>query len=160
MSGISKILAGTMIGAGVIAGFSYYKQLRKAQAELQIIPKANLYQLSWDGLTIRVDVLMKNPTKGSFKIKFPFVKLQYRETILGSSQAVNRDILIPPFGEAMIDQILVKIPVISLFSVAYTLVKALHNKEAVKVAVRTSTVIDIGIAQIPYEDKSDLTIKG
>jgi len=103
---------------------------------------------------------MKNPTKGSFKIKFPFVKLLYKETTLGSSQSLNRDILIPPFGEAQIDEIMVKIPVISLFSVVYTLVKALHNKEAVKIAVKTSTVIDIGIAQIPYEDKTDLTIKG
>jgi len=159
MSSLTKILAGTMLGAGVIAGYGYIKRLRKAQAELEIIPKANLYALSWDGLTIRVDVLMKNPTKGSFSIKFPFVKLIYKDTTIGSSQAVNKDIKIPPYGEAMIEKILVQIPVTNVFSLVFSLIKSLYNKEPVKLTIKTMTTVDVGIAKIPYEDSKEVTVK-
>src|SRR3569832_2392905 len=76
MSLISKILATSVVGAGAFAGWTYVKNLKKAQAELEVVPKATIYQLSWDGLTISLEVLLKNPTKGSFSIKFPFVKLR------------------------------------------------------------------------------------
>ena len=148
-----------MLGAGVIAGISYFKNLRKAQAELEIIPKANLYSLSWDGLTIRVDVLMKNPTKGSFSIKFPFVKLIYKGTTIGSSQAVNKNIKIPAYGEAMVEKILVQIPVTSVFSVVFALVKSLYNKEPVKLSIKTMTTVDVGLAKIPYENETEVIVK-
>jgi hypothetical protein len=159
MSSLIKILAGTALGAGVIATVSYLKRLKKAEAELEVIPNASLYQLSWNAVTIKVDVLMKNPTKGAFKIKFPFVKLIYNGTTLGSSQVVNKDISIPSFGEAKIENILVQIPVASAFSIVFTVVKALHNKEPVKFIIKTITVIDIGITKIPYDNETEVIIK-
>lgn len=159
MSSFGKILAGTVIGAGAIAGYSYFKNLRKAQAELQIIPQANLYSISWDGIIIKVDVLMKNPTKGSFSIKFPFVKLSYKGTVIGSSQSVDKDIKIPAYGEAMIEKILVQIPVTSVFSIVFALIKSLYNKEPVKLTIKTVTTVDIGIAKVPYSNETEVTIK-
>jgi hypothetical protein len=159
MSVLSKIIATTVLGAGAVAGWSYVKNLKKAQAELQVLPKASLYQLSWDGLTIRVDVLLKNPTKGSFSVKFPFVSLLYKDTTIGSSQAQNREIKVPQYGEVMIDSIMVQIPMISAFSVVFTLIKALFNKEAVALTIRTLTHINLGWVVLPYENKQQVTIK-
>lgn len=159
MSLFTKILAGTVIGAGAVAGWSYVKNLKKAQAELQIIPKVSLHQLSWDGLTIKIDVLLKNPTKGSFSVKFPFVTLLYKEATIGSSQAINKEIKIPQFGEVLIDKIMVQIPMDSVFSVVFTLIKALFNKEAVTLTVRTLTHINLGWVVLPYENKQEVQIK-
>lgn len=159
MSVLTKIIATSVIGVGAVAGWSYVKNLKKAQAELQVLPKASLYQLSWDGLTIKVDVLLKNPTKGSFSVKFPFVSLLYKDTTIGSSQAQNREIKIPQFGEVMIDSIMVQIPMIGAFSVVFTLIKALFNKEAVALTIRTLTHINLGWVVLPYENKQQVTIK-
>lgn len=159
MSVLSKIIGTSVIGVGAVAGWSYVKNLKKAQAELQVLPKASLYQLSWDGLTIKVDVLLKNPTKGSFSVKFPFVSLLYKDTTVGSSQAQNREVKIPQYGEVMIDSIMVQIPMISAFSVVFTLIKALFNKEAVALTIRTLTHINLGWVVLPYEDKQQVTIK-
>jgi hypothetical protein len=157
MSG--KIITGVLIGTGAVMGYAYYKRLKKMQVELEIIPKANLQRLSGDGLTIRVDVLMKNPTKGSFKIKFPFVKLIYSGSTIGSSQVMNKEITIPAYGEVMIDQILITLPVINIFSLGYSVVKALQKKEPVQLQLKVMTVIDIGIKEFPYESTSDIVIK-
>jgi hypothetical protein len=155
----AKIFTGTVLGAGAIAGWSYVKNLKRAQAELQVLPKASLDQLSWDGLTIRVDVLLKNPTKGSFSVKFPFVTLLYKDATIGSSQALNKEIKVPQFGEVMIEKVLIHIPMKNVFSVVFTLFKALFNKEPVTLTVRILTYINLGWIILPYENKQQVTIK-
>lgn len=159
MSAAGKILTGTLIGAGVIAAVGYVKKLKKTQAELEIIPTANLYQLTWNAIIVRADVLLKNPTKGTFSIKFPFVKLISGGTTLGSSQAVNKDIKIPAYGEVVISQILVTIPVSSFFSVASDVLKNLQNKKPVKLTVKVMTTVDLGWTQLPYESSNEITLK-
>ncbi len=159
MSSITKILGGTVLGAGLLAGINYFRNLHKAKAELEILPKANLYALTWDGITIRVDVLLKNPTGAHFSIKFPYVKLLYKASVIGSSQAVNKDIKIPAYGEVNIEKILITIPVTGVFSIVFGLIKSLHNKEPIKLTVTTMTTVDVGIAKIPYESNTEVTIR-
>ena len=159
MSIATKILTTSVIGVGAIAGWTYVKNLKKAQAELEVVPKASIHQLSWDGLTIRLDVLLKNPTKGSFSIKFPFVKLLYKETVIGSSEAIDNEIKIPAFGQAMIDKVLVQIPMTNVFSTVFTLVKTLIGGDSVTLAIRTLTTINLGIIKLPYENKQEVQLK-
>ena len=159
MSLLTKILTTTVVGVGAIAGWTYVKNLKKAQAELEVVPKASIHQLSWDGLTIRLDVLLKNPTKGSFSIKFPFVKLLYKETVIGSSEAIDKEIRIPAFGQAMIDKVLVQIPMTNVFSTVFTLVKTLIGGDSATLAIRTLTTINLGIIKLPYENKQEVQLK-
>jgi hypothetical protein len=159
MSIATKILTTSVIGIGAVAGWTYVKNLKKAQAELEVVPKASIHQLSWDGLTIRLDILLKNPTKGSFSIKFPFVKLLYKETVIGSSEAIDKEIKIPAYGEAMIDKILVQIPMTNVFSTVFTLVKTLIGGDSATLAIRTLTTINLGIIKLPYENKQEVQLK-
>ncbi len=99
----------------VITGYSYYLKMKRTQAELEVIPDARLQQVNLDGITIRIDLRLKNPTKGSLSIKFPFVKLTYRDSLIGSSQVVNQDIKISAFGQAKIEKILVNVPILSIY---------------------------------------------
>src|SRR5215813_2921585 len=98
-----SLLTITLIGGGLIAGYSYYVKMKKTSAELEVIPDAGIHSLNWDGITIRLNLLLKNPTKGSFSIKFPFIKLIYKGAMIGSSEVVNKDIEIPAFGQAKVD---------------------------------------------------------
>ncbi len=159
MSAAAKILTGTLVGAGVVAVYGYVKKLKKTQAELEIIPTANLYEITWNAIVVRVDVLLKNPTKGTFSIKFPFVKIISGGTTLGSSQAVNKDIKIPPYGEVVISKMLVTIPVTSFFSVASDVLKSLQNKKPVKLTIKVMTTVNLGWTQLPYESNDEITLK-
>lgn len=159
MSLANKILATTIVGGGLIAGYSYYLKMQRTQAELEVIPDAKIYQVNWDGITIRIDLLMKNPTKGSFSIKFPFVKLTYKDNVVGSSQVVNKDIKIPAFGEARIEKILVNIPILSIFSVSSSILKAVQKNEPLTIKATLITTIDLGLVRIPFEESHEVTIK-
>lgn len=156
---LKKIVTGTLVGAGLIAGYNYIRNLKKAQAELEIVPNAYLHQLSFEKIIIRVDVLMKNPTKGSFSIKFPFLKILYQDSTVGSSQAINKDIKIPAYGQVMIDKILVEIPVVNFFNTAASVLKEIENKKPVKLKIKVMTTVDLGWLKVPYDQAEEVTIK-
>jgi len=159
MSLTKKIIVGGILGAGAIAGYTYYLKMKKTQAELEVVPDANLYQVNLNGIIIRIDLLLKNPTKGSFSIKFPFVKLKYKDNLIGSSEVVNKDIKIPAFGQAKIDKILVSIPILSIFSMSSSILKAIQSKEEVKITATLITTIDLGWTTLPFEESHEITLK-
>ena len=154
-----KIIVGGLVGAGAIAGYSYYLKMKRTQGELEVMPDASLQQVNLGGITIRIDLLLKNPTKGSFSIKFPFVKLTYKDSLIGSSQVVNQDIKIPAFGQAKVEQILVNVPMLSIFSVSTSVLKAIQSKDEVKVTATLITTIDLGWTKLPFEESHEITLK-
>ncbi len=159
MSLTNKIIAGSVIGIGAIGLVAYFKRINRAQAQLQVIPNASIFQLSLDGLTVKVDALLKNPTGASFKIKYPFIELTHKDMLVGSSQVVNKDIKIPAYGQVLIQDMMVKIPVLSFFSVVYDMVKSLMNNKSIVFTVGVITTVDLGWTQVAYEHKQDLTVK-
>ena len=159
MSLTNKIIAGSVIGMGAIGLIAYFKRINRAQAQLQVIPNASIFQLSLDGLTVKVDALLKNPTGASFKIKYPFIELTHKNMLVGSSQVINKDIKIPAYGQVLIQDMMVKIPVLSFFSVVYDMVKSLMNNKSIVFTVGVITTVDLGWTQVAYEHKQDLTVK-
>jgi hypothetical protein len=102
---------------------------------------------------------MKNPAKGSFKVKFPFVKLTYKGTTIGSSQVADKDITIPAYGQVKIEKILVSIPIISIFTVSSSILKAIQNNEQVKITATLITTIDLGLVKVPFEESHEVILK-
>lgn len=148
-----------LIGGGLIAGYSYYVNLKKTSAALQVIPDASIHAVNWDGITLRLDALLKNPTKGSFSIKFPFIKLMYKNALVGSSDVIDKNIEIPAYGQVKISKLLINIPMMSIFSVSNSILKAIQNKEPVQIVATMSTTIDLGMVKVPFEESHEITLK-
>lgn len=154
-----KILIGTGIGAVVVGGIAYVRRLTRTANELIVVPTVKIHKLTLQGLILRVDVKLKNPTQGQVKFKFPFVKLMYKDAAIGSSQSIDKDILIPKYGEVFIDAIMIDIPLLGVFSLANDLLKAVESGEGVKMTVKTISTIDLGWKKLPYEDSQEITLK-
>ena len=153
-----KITLGTVIGGALIGGTVYVIRLNKMGAELETTPTVKIHKLDLTGLTLRVDVQLKNPTRTPLKLKFPFVKLIYKGTSIGSSQVLDKDITLPAFGEAVIDQIMIRVPILSVFSLSGSLLSAIQNKETAKIDVTTLTTIDLGWKKVPFTKNDTVTI--
>lgn len=158
MSASSKIITVTLVGGGVVAGAAYLHRLLNTRAELEVEPTVSLHKVGLTGITIRVDVLLKNPARGTFSIKFPFVKLIYRDTTIGSSQVVDREITIPPFGEARIEGILIQLPLLSIFSIGTSIYSLIKQNKPVAMSLKVITSINLGWTKIPYEDTRDVIL--
>ena len=159
MSLSGKVLTVSLVGGGLIAGYRYYVKMKKTEAELEVIPNASVHEINWNGITIRIDLLLKNPTKGSFSIKFPFVKLIYKGTMVGSSEVIDREIKIPAFGQGKIDKILVNIPIMSIFTVSASILKAIQSGEQISVTATLITTIDLGFIKAPFEESHEVILK-
>ena len=153
-----KIAIGTAVGGALIGGTVYVVRLNKMNAELETVPMVKIHKLDLSGLTLRVDVQLKNPTRTPFKIKFPFVKLVYKSTSIGSSQVIDKDITIPAFGEAVIEKIMIRVPLMNIFSLSGSLIRAVQNKKPVKLNVNTLTTIDLGWKKVPYTKSETITL--
>src|SRR4051812_21833105 len=105
-----KILLGTTIGAGIAGAVAYAMLLKRMGTQLESVATAKIHSIKLDGITIRIDVQMKNPTASSVKLKFPFVKILFKDKIIGSSKVINKDITIPAYGEAKIDGVMITMP--------------------------------------------------
>jgi len=54
---------------------------------------------------------------------------------------------------------MVNIPLLGIFSLAGDLLKSLQSGSAVKVGVKTTTLINLGWKKIPYEDFQEYNLK-
>ena len=85
------------------------------------------------------------------KLKYPFVKIIYKDSTIGTSQSINKDITLPAYGEANINGIMIKVPIGGLFSAGVGIYKQLLNKEPIPVTIKTVSTIDLGWKKLPYE---------
>lgn len=155
MNNLTKIL----IGTGVVVTGGYLLKMSRTSANIETEIKAKIHSLKLSGLTIRVDAKLKNPTDGTLKIKYPFVKLSFQNSTIGSSQVVNQNITIPSFGEANIEGVMINIPLTGIFSVAMDLLKSLKTGTGVKVLIKVVTTIYTTFSTIPYEYEVEQTLK-
>ena len=151
-----KIIIGAIGGAVLIGGVIFLPGLLKtgmAAPQLDVIPRAMIHKIDLSGITVRLDVQINNPTTVDFKMKYPYFRLVYDGTTIGSSQSINQDVGMDHLGEAHFSNILFNVPLLSLFSIASSLIKAASNKEEIKMQVEVITHID------PYWKYDDETKK-
>jgi hypothetical protein len=145
-------------GGGIII-YVIARNLSQMKENLIVTPSVTVYSFGLTGLILRADVQIKNPSTGSFKIRFPFVTLYYKDALLGSSNLVNQDIAVGAFGEANIQKILIDIPISGVLSVASGLLDALQNKAPVSLTIKVATLIDLGVTKVNYNDAQEIVLK-
>ena len=151
-----------LVGGGILAGASYYLlRLQRTSKHLESVTTARIHEISFTNIIIRVDVTLKNPTGGTLSLKYPFVKLLYQDRTIGSSQASNQNVTIPPNGETAITGINISIPLLNLTGLSKDLLKLLKgNPEGITLQAVTVTTIDVGIGTtIPYKKTDLITLK-
>ena len=156
---VTKLLVGLGLGAGAYAGFTYFRKLNSTNTYLEITPTAQLHKVNLLGVHIRMDIRFKNPEGGSFKIKYPYVRINYKGQAMGSSQVIDKEIRIPAYGEAVVNGIMIEIPITNLLTTGYQIYKDIINNKSVKLEALTHTTIIVGFQSIPYDKIVDITIK-
>lgn len=147
------------IGAGLVGLATYASRLSKASTNSETVVKANIHSIKLEGITIRIDVQIKNPSSVGFKIKYPFVKAMFKDSIIGTSQVIDKTITIPKNGEVNVEGIMILVPFTGLFSVGAGLLKALTQNDSAVITVKTITNVDLGWKKLPYEKSTDITLR-
>ena len=155
----AKIL---LLGTGIAAtgGTVYAFRLKRFAKKAEIISRVNVHKIALDGITLRVDSLVKNPTSLGVSMKFPFVKLVYKDATIGTSVAVNKDVKIPKNSQVQLDPMMIQIPLLGFFSLGADLLKAFTDGTPIKLAVKYSSTVLFGkLNAIPFSASYDVTVK-
>ena len=164
MGSWKRIMAITGIGAAV-AGIVWFSKramnLTNTKAELDTVINPRVHSIDLKGIVVRVDVKVKNPKKTGFTMTFPYVKILYGDSVVGSSNAVDKKIAIPGYGEAMVEAIMIQITPLSLLGTAFNLLKevVMQGKTALFKAVVTSDVQIANNITYPYRDETTFQVK-
>jgi hypothetical protein len=152
----SHILAGIGAVAAIFGAVSILS-LKRFTAELETVVKAVIHKVSFNGLDLKIDVMVKNPTGGSLKIKQPFVKLIYGTKTIAASQIKDVNILIPKYGEIKLEPIKINIGFLYLATVVPGLLKEYRTTGKLDIEVKTITTIN---DSLPYSKSDSISIGG
>lgn len=162
MEGAKKILIGTGIVAGIgglVWTISYLIGKKKVGDKLDTVTRAMIHSIKLNGLTLRIDVILKNPTQATLSIKQPYVKVLFEKKVIGTSQIQDKTIQIPKFGTLAIDPIYLTIPATGLLTLGDGLLKLLVKKQPAQITTITTTGIKIGNSFVSYEKPDVITLK-
>ena len=148
--GIWALLGATAVGAGI-----YLSRLNSLNNNLEILQKTSIHKVDFSGITLRIDVRMQNPTKGSISLKFPTVRLYHEKTLLTASAVQNKDFTIPQYGETVIDPIYLTLKVGDLIALAPSLMASIRKDGTMTLSAKTLTLINNAI---PYEKPDSFTL--
>ena len=152
-------LVGLGAGVATVLGIRYLFRMNRLQEEIEPVVRASIYKVTATGIIAQVNMVLKNPTAGQISMKFPFVKLMHNQSTVGSSQVIDKDILIPKFGEAVVDNVLVEIPWTSLVMSAISLYKNYEAGKPLEAQVKVISTVKMAWGNQPYERIVPITIK-
>lgn len=150
----SKVALG--VSAALLAlGLPYILSLKRLSEELETVTTVNVHNLTLTGIRLRVDIILKNPTGATLKVKYPFVRMMYKDTVFASSESKDRDFEVPKFGELQIDPIYVDLSFITLGMQVPELLKEYRKSGKLAITVKTVTTIN---NKVPYIKTDNLNL--
>ena len=149
------IVIGTAVGAGLIWVVSSLMSKKKVGDKLDTKVKVMVHSINFNGLTLRIDVTLINPTEGTLTIKQPYIKVLFRNKDIGTTQLENKQVEIPAYSPKQLDPIFLTIPATGLFSLGDGLLKLLLKKVPVQITTKIFTSIYIAGGFKSYE-KNDV----
>jgi hypothetical protein len=152
-------LSGLLIGAAGLTGAYFGVRalvLKRLNDEIQVISSVNINKLTFSSLELRIDLLLKNPTSGTVDVKYPFVKIYYDGSMLGSSEVKDKDFPLPKYSQMTVDPIYLPIPLPSLISLAPKMLNDLQAGNSIALQVTAVTTLN---NTVPYTRTDTITIK-
>ena len=138
-------------GLALVAGALLWRAV-KAGNSLEFFALGRIHKISLKGITLGIDVNVKNPSPGRLRIKHPFVKITFQGVTLGLSQSANRDHIIAPYSDTWIRGLMIDVPIQQLAMVAPSVIGLLSGKvKELPVSIEVSTTAFApGIPPVPY----------
>lgn len=149
-----------LIGAGAAAavyGASYLMKLNRLSNELESVTKVSIHKVSLNGIDLRIDVTLKNPSGGSIQVKYPFVKMLYGGSTIASSKIKDVNIPISKFSEVSLEPVMINIGFLGLATTVPALLKEYRDTGKLNLIVKTVTTIN---DSFPYTKTDNITLGG
>lgn len=108
---------GWWVGLGTVAVGAlgiYFWRLYQFGEQLVVTPRIEVYKVTLDGIMLRVNVTLKNPTSSSVMLQHPFVEIFHEGSLVATSKTSNAEKVIQKSSETKLDPIEITVSLASL----------------------------------------------
>jgi hypothetical protein len=155
-----KILGGSVLALGTGLGLMAWKYSKMKSVDIfPSIPK--ITHINVLGFTIQFDLTIHNPTPYDFKFNIPYIAVHYNNMPIGSSDALNQMIHLSHNGNFIIQDIKIRVSVLSLLLSIPDIISRIMRKETVSAdaVMYTSVPFLWGAVNIPYKRTKTISLK-
>jgi hypothetical protein len=141
----------SVIGLGLVFGTGYLVKLVKDSEKLEVLPNIILEKINFESVLFSVDTLIRNPSKSSFTIGFPFVRIFYKDKLIGSSTPRKKWVKIPSQSESEIQDLQIEFPLSQSIEIAGELITARTTGIKIPIKIEVNSYIKLGLISFPIK---------
>lgn len=153
------------IGIGLTAAVVYAIKLRNIQKSVVATVSGVIHKLSTEGITANIKVKISNPSSETFRVQKPSVQLYHQDpsikskskkgqevnletlTFVGGSRTENKTIRVTPWSDAIIENIMIDISLLSSVINGLSIIEELRNGGGLDLYAHVIT----NVSGSPYE---------
>jgi len=153
-----NLWTGIAVGAIAITVYGLSK-LAKTGNDIVTEVKGRIHSLDFSQITFAIDAIIKNPTPTQVTIQYPFIKIFYKDSLIASSDLINKTVPIAPLSQTYINGIKIPVSYLKLTGVGAELIQKIQNKKTkITLQVTVQSRVLTGINQIAFTSTQDVTI--
>lgn len=145
-------------GVAAILSVSYLSRLQKASTNITSRIRVQIHKINLTGIELKAEVQLQNPNPISLSLQQPFVKILFKDKLLGSSFLENVVIDIPENSQKDFDLRIQSAGWLSLIQILGTkIVSDIRSGNPIQLHIQTQ--ISTTVKGLPYEKTETILLK-
>ncbi len=148
------------IAGGLAAFFSirYLSRLQKASTNITSRIRVRIHKVNLTGIELKAEVTLQNPNPVSLRIQHPFIKILFKDKILGTSAVENAVILVEENSEKNFDLTIQSASWLTLIQILGTkVVSDIRSGNPIQLNIQTQVITRVN--GLPYEKQENILLQ-
>lgn len=148
------------IAGGIATLFTirYLSRLQRASTNITSRIRVNIHKVNLTGIELKAQVTLQNPNPVSLRIQHPFVKILFKDTLLGTSAVENRIIDVEENSEQQFDLSIQSAGWLTLIQILGTkVVRDIRSGNPIQLPIQTQIISRVN--GLPYEKQDHLLLQ-
>ncbi len=148
------------IAGGLAAFFSirYLSRLQRASSNITSRIRVRIHKINLTGIELKAEVQVQNPNPVSLKLQHPFVKILFKEKLLGSSTIENSIIEIPENSQKTFELKIQSAGWLTLIQILGTkMASDIRSGNPIQLKIQTQIITRVN--GLPYEQMDNIIVQ-
>ncbi|GAA4275959.1 hypothetical protein [Aquimarina mytili] len=148
------------IAGGLAAFFSirYLSRLQRASTNITSRIRVRIHKINLTGIELKAEVQLQNPNPISLNIQHPFVKILFKDKLLGSSTIENQVIEIPENSQKNFELQIQSAGWLTLIQILGTKVVS-DIRSGAPIQLKIQTQVTTRVNGLPYEKMDNIIVQ-
>jgi hypothetical protein len=144
-----NIIIKIAIGIAGAAATAYLLKLDNTAQHLNARLMVFVHSLKWNGLTLKVQAVLNNPSSLPLEIQYPYIEVYYEGKSIGTSIIEDKRETIEADSTKTLN-FMIEIPLIGFVGVLFNFFKSVMSKSPIKVKAKIVSSLYTKLGRVPF----------